>query len=271
MKKLFVKPFVLVYDNEEGDEAAKAAAAKAAADAANAPKTLTMTQDDLNKMMADNRRKLTQQNEALLGELSGIKEQAKLTGQAKDDLEERIEKLQEAHMSAEEIAKKNISKAAKNHVDELAKVSKDREAWQKRYTRERVATELTNAAIAAKATVPEQIVNLLGPETYLSEVLGDDGKGTGVYDTLISFNDVDDDGKPVTLKLAPDAVLKRMQELPDRFGNLFINPGAGGMGGSSGSGGSKGTPKTVEVLKDTASYMKWRKDNPKADPTAYKG
>jgi len=271
MKKLFVKPFVLVYENEEGDEAAKAAAAKAAADAANAPKTLTMTQDDLNKMMADNRRKLTQQNEKLLGELNGIKEQAELTGQAKTDLEERIEKLQEAHMSAEEIAKKNVSKASKAHETELAKISKDRSDWQQRYTRERVATELTNAAIAAKATVPEQIVNLLGPETYLSEVLGDDGKGTGVFDTLIKFNDVDDDGKPVTNDLAPEAVLKRMQELPDRFGNLFINPGAGGMGSNSGSGGSKGKPQTVEVLKDTATFMKWRKENPNADPTSFKG
>ena len=130
---------------------------------------------------------------------------------------------------------------------------------------------MTQAGTTAKVAVAEQIVELLGPKTYLSPMLGDDGKPTGEFETLVKFNDVDEDGKPTVVNLTPDATLKRMRELDSRFSNLFLNPGSGGMGGNSGSGAGKGAKQTVEALKDTETFMKWRKENPGADPTKYKG
>jgi len=271
--RLITDLFLLVYDDPTPEELAakKAADEEAAKKAAEGDGAKSYTQDQLNKMMADNRRNLTQQNEKLAGELKTLTSQANLSSQAQAELEERVEKLLEQSMSKEEIANRKIAKAEKTQKDAVDTISKDRDNWQQRYTQARVNSELTSAAVGAKATVPDQIVQLLGPMTYLSETLGDDGKPTGAFDTMIKFADVDKEGQPVTLELAPDAALKRMQELPERFGNLFINPGAGGMGGNSGSGAGKGKQMSAEALKDTATFMEWRKKNPGVDPTQFKG
>jgi len=262
--------FQLVYENE-GEGEGEGNNGNEGGGSGDGDGAKSYTQEQLNKMMADNRRKLTQQNETLVSELTTLKDQANLTAQDKTELEERIEKLQVQNMSKEEIAKREASKAAKSHQLELGSLTKERDAWQKRYTKARVATELTTAALEAKATVPEQIVQLLGPNTYLSPVLGDDNKPTGDFETLVKFSDVSEEGKAVVLDLTPFATLKRMQELTERFSNLFINPGTGGMGGNSGQSGKGGQKQTVEALKDTNAYMKWRKANPKADPTQFSG
>ena len=267
--------FHLVYDNEDGGDGKGGDGGDGkggdGGDGKGGDGKLSFTQDQLNKMMADNRRKLTQQNETLLGELNGIKEQANLTAQAKTELEDRIEELQSQFLSKEELAKRKVTKATKDHEDLVAKITQDGKNWQQLYTNERVTTALTKAAIAAKATVPAQIVSLLGSQTHLSPQLGEDGQPNGLFDTMVKFNDVGEDGKPVVLDLAPEAALKRMQELPDQFGNLFINPGAGGMGGDSGSGAGKGKQVSVDQLKDTDAYMAWRKKNPGVDPTQFTG
>lgn len=261
--------FVLVYENEEGGEDNKGDGDGGGDDKGD-QKPKTFTQEEVNKIMATNRRSLTQQNDKLVTELTTLKDQANLTTQEKSELEDRIEKLQEQSMTKEEVAKRTNTKAAKKHEEAIGIITKDRNAWQERYTKERVVTELTSAAIIAKS-VPEQIVMLLGSDTYLSPQLGDDGQPNGSYDTLVKFNDVAEDGQPVTLNLAPEAALKRMKELPDRFGNLFLNPGAGGMGGNSGSNSGSGAQQTVESLKDTNNYMAWRAKNPGKDPTEFKG
>jgi len=266
----FTRPFVLVYENEDGGDGG---GDTGDGDGGGKKKDgddgkLSMTQDQLNKMMADNRRKLTQQNEKLVGELNTLKNQATMTATERSELEERIEKLQEQTMTQEEIAKRDTKKAGKAHQEEIDKLTGERDHWQLNYTSERVNRSLQDAAIEAKATVPEQIVSLLGPQTYLSEVLGEDGKPTGAYEPLIKFVDVDDDGKPTTHSLKPADAMKRMQELPDRFGNLFINPGAGGFGADNGAGGKGGKQKTIDAIKDPDAYMKWRKANPGVDPTS---
>ncbi len=268
-------PFQLVYDNEgkggdgDGDGDGKGGDGRSGDDdgGGGGDSKLTFTQPELNKLMADNRRKLTTQNATLVQELSALKDQANLTTTEKEELEGRIEALQTQFLSKEELAKRASTKSAKEHEALVTGLKAEGEAWKGLYTKERVTTALTTAAIEAKATVPGQIVALLESTTYLAEKLGEDGKPTGEFVPMVKFQDTNEEGKPVTLDLAPAAALKRMQELPDAFGNLFINPGTGGMGGDSGSSGGKGGGVTIEQLKDPAFYAKWRKENPGADPT----
>lgn len=269
LRDFLTQPFVLVYDDGDGsggdggtgdgDDGQK----KGGDDG-----KLSMTQDQLNKMMADNRRKITQQNEKLVGEINILKDQATMTATERSELEERVEKLQELTMTQEEITKRNTTKAGQAHQKELDRLTSERDHWRSNYTNERVSRSLQDAAIEAKATVPEQIVSLLGPQTQLSEVLGEDGKPTGAYEPLIKFVDVGEDGKPTTLSLSPSDAMKRMKELPDRFGNLFINPGSGGFGADNGAGGKGGKKQTIDAIRDPAAYMKWRKENPGVDPTS---
>ena len=266
-------PFRLVYDDPTAEETAAAAAvdeatAKAEAEATEAKKgEITLTQEKLNSMMAENRRTVTKQNEKLLGELNVLKEQATMTSQEREDLEGRLEKLQEQSMTQEEIVKRNSKKAQVTHAKELEKLTKERDSWQNNYSTERINRAILDAATVAKVEVPEQILDILVPKTYLGEVLNEAGQPTGDYEPLVKFVDVDDDGKPTMLTLKPEDALKRMKELPERFGNLFTNPGTGGFGSTNGPGISGGRNVTVDSLKDPAAYMKWRKENPGVDPT----
>jgi len=259
-------PFRLVYDDEGGDGGNEGGTGDEAGKKKEDDGAITLTQDKLNKMMADNRRKLTTQNETLVGELNKLKDQATMTATEREELEERLEKLQEQSMSQDEIVKKNSKKAQIAHAKELDNLTKDRDSWKNNYSTERVNRAILDAAILADVEVPDQILDILGPKTYLGEVLDEAGRPTGAYEPLVKFVDVDDNGNPAVLTLKPDDALKRMKELPERFGNLFTNPGAGGFGSTNGEG-QPGRGETVDTLKDPERYMKWRKENPGVDPS----
>ena len=124
----FFGKFQLVYDNEGGEggeggdkggEGGDKGGDKGGSGGTGGEGAKSYNQSQLNQMMADNRRKLTIQNEKLVGELTTLKDQANLTGQEKTELEGRIEKLQEQSMSKEEIAKREATKAIKAHTKEL--------------------------------------------------------------------------------------------------------------------------------------------------------
>jgi hypothetical protein len=252
-----IKSWKLVYEGEEE------AALKAAEDLLKKSGRVVTTQDDLNKMMAENRRKLTQQNSELIKQLEEIKSQTNLTQQQRDELEQRITALQEQYMTKEEIAKKETEKAKKVFEDQLKQSSQEANSWRTRYATATIRREITDAAVEGKAVSPEQITAILTGVTALVEVLDESGKPTGQFESRVKFNDVDSGGKPVILDLTPTQVIKRMKELPERFGNLFQSTGTGGIGGAGSAGRS--TPVSLDTIKDLDAYRKFRKDNPDLD------
>jgi len=133
------------------------------------------------------------------------------------------------------------------------------------YASSTIERSLQDAAITGEAIQPRQIVSILGNTTRLTEVLGEDGKPTGRYAPVVTFNDQDKEGKPVTLELSPGDAIKRMRELPE-YGNLFKGTAKGGLGEGGGAAGSRGGQPALEsLMKDPAAYAKWRKDNPDLD------
>jgi hypothetical protein len=224
------------------------------------PEKLSLTQDELNKMMADNRKKLTKQNEQLLADLNKLKQTASMTTQEKEELETRITQMENQFLSKEELIKRENSKQQKQFEAELTTAKENSQFWQNNYSQATIARSLQDAAISNHAISPEQIVSMLAGRTVIKET----EEGSKQYHPVVSFDDVSEDGKPITLELSPADAVKRMVELTDKYGNLFKGSAASGLGSTSGVRGDK-APK-LESLKDTASYMKWRKENPHADP-----
>jgi predicted RNase H-like nuclease (RuvC/YqgF family) len=221
-------------------------------------------QEDLNKMMAENRRNLTKQNQELMDQLGKVKDQFKGTADEKQELEAKIEQLQEQYMTKEELAKREASKQQKQFQQELENAAKERDTWKGMYTSETIDRTLQDAAIQGEAMHPDQIVAMLKNATYLKEIL-EEGQVTGKYASVIKFNDIDEDGKPVVLELTPSDAIKRMKELPEKYGNLFKGTATGGLGESSGTGKAGTGQVTLEQLKDPVKYAKWRKENPDLD------
>jgi hypothetical protein len=245
MKKNFWK---VRYDDASDKAAADAAAAEAAK---NTPLQKTFTQEDLNKILAKEKRTYEERNQKLINDLKTMQESATMTVQEKEALEARIEDLQKATMTKEELALREQAKAKKQYEDNLKALEGEATSWKSRYTKETIARSILDEAVRNEAYSPAQLVELLGTKSKLVPVLDEAGKPTADFITKISFDDVDKDQKPVTLELTISETLKRMKEIPDRFGNLFKSNVNSGVGGSNNGAGYK--PGTV-----VADPKSWR-------------
>jgi hypothetical protein len=255
-----------VYDDPVvGDPAPVAGDPPAPVTLADYLKSTPGAQDELNKMMADNRKKLTTQNQELMGQLTNVKDQFSGTTQEKAELEVRIEELQNQFLTKEELTKREADKSKKEHQKTMEKAVQERDSWEQMYTQSRIQRELLDASIAAKAINPDVTVEMLSGKTHLAPVLVD-GRPNGDFEVKVKFSDSDEDGNPVTLDLHPEATLKRMAELTDKYGHLFQTTATGGMGANSGmGGGGKNQPALQAIMSDPVAYAKWRKDNPDLD------
>jgi hypothetical protein len=221
-------------------------------------------QEELNTLMNENKKTLRQQNQELTNQLETIKNDYTLTAQQKEELSEQINKLQEATMSKEEIAKREQQKIAKQYTEDLEKAKKDSEHWKSKYSSSTVLRNLQDAAEKAEAISSSIVVDILGPKTQLAEVIDTNGKSTGEYKPVVKFNDIDGDGNAITLELSPTDAMKRMKELPDLYGMLFKGTATSGLGEVGSTSGNKGGV-TLEQLKNPEYYARWRQENPDLD------
>ena len=265
--------FVAVFDDEGDDAAAAAAAEKAAAETAVAEKAAsekasaaaiaaatagkTFTQEDLNKILATEKRKHLENQQKMVAELDALKEKSSLTSEQRKTLDQRIEALQDEMMTKEELASKEKQKMEQTHKKIVEDLQNEKESWRSRYTNSTIVRSITDAAATHDAYSPRQIVAILKTLTRLEDAIDTDGKATGDLVPKVKFPDIDKDGKPITLDLTPEAAVKRMSEI-DEYLNLFKGKGTGGVGGSSGSGSGKPVD-IVTLAKDPAKFREAKK------------
>lgn len=262
-----VKPFILCYDpTPEEEAAAKIIADKAAADKAAADKAIaegkSFTQDDVNRMLAADRRKSEDKLKKTLDELEAQRAKSSLSAEERSELDSTIENLQSALMTDKQLADKDKDKSKKAHEKALVELSDSRNQWQNLYTESTIERAITDASSTGpnKAFNNTQVVAILKPKTRLVEELNSDGEKTGKLVPMVKFDDVDKDGKPVTLDLAVSAAVKRMREL-DEYLNLFEGDGPGGMGSTTKASGKADNSSVIDLAKgDPSAYRKARKD-----------
>jgi len=248
-------------------EEAAAAAEKAAAEKAAKAKGSegkTFTQDELNAILAKDRREHKEKNSSLLDEIEALKAKQNLTNEERENLEAKVKELRQTNMTAEQLKKEQEEKLRTDYEGKLTAALREKEDWKKLFTTTEIQRSIVDAAAAHEAYVPAQVVAILGPTTRLSEALDDEGKPTGKYTPLVSLQDVKE-GKPITLELTPEDAVKRMSEM-DQFLNLFKGKGAGGIGGQNRGGSGKGGKLTQAeaASKGPEFYRKWVKENPDA-------
>ncbi len=219
----------------------------------------TFTQDDVNKLLAEDRKKNQQSRTKLIETLEKFKTTANLTEQEKENLAQRIEQLQNETLTAQELAKKDKDALVKGHAKELTKANQQTDFWKSLYSKEKIDREITDAAIEFEAASPQQIRRLLSGDTKLVETIDKDGKPTGVWTPKVNFAITsDEDGSSKILELNVKEAVKRMKEMPEH-GNLFKTSATGGVGSYNVSGGSTFKGKTPPT--DPVEYAKWRKEN----------
>ena len=222
----------------------------------------TFTQEDLNKYLADERRKSENKykkaNESLLDELGALKGKAALTQSERDELDGRIEHLQSQLMTKEELSKREKEKLAKEHESRLSEALKQQEHWKHQFTESTISGAITGKSVEYGVMTPQHMVAILRPNTRLVEVLSEDGKPTGQYTPLVKFYDNDEKGNAVTLDLSVDDAIKRMKEM-DQHRNLFKGEGSSGLGANTHS--SNKSSSILDLLKnDPEKYRRLRKE-----------
>jgi hypothetical protein len=215
----------------------------------------TFTQEELNSILARERKKTEERTKQTIKELEELKKSKSMNEQDRAKLTARIEGLQDELLTKEQLAAKEKEKLSKQYTEEIEKLSSERSTWQQRYTQAEISRAISDAASEAGAFAARDIKALLLPNTQLNEVFSDDGEATGQFEPRVKFADSDKDGKPVTLDLSVQEAVKRMKDTPEKYGHLFKSTAQPGLGGSGGAGS-----RPVDISKmSPAEYREYRK------------
>lgn len=222
----------------------------------------TFNQDDLNRFLAEDKRKGQEKQRQLATQLADMQKQKNLTDKQKKDLQTRIDELQAQYMTTEEKARQDADRKQKEYDGKLEAATTERDEWKVKHEQLAISTEIAHAAIEHEAVDFEQIEALLRAKTKLVEKLDDEGQPMGEFEPKVSFPDTGKDKNPIILELTVNEAVKRMRELP-KYGNLFRSPKKSGLGGS-GSAGPSGKKIDIAQLarEDQAEYRKLRKEKP---------
>ena len=222
----------------------------------NGGETKLLPQDEVNKILAKERRKSEAKISAIQDELKKYKEGG-LSATERQELEEKLDKARRGLMSAEERAKEDARKRARETEEAIANAKKDAEGWKSRFTHNKVQTDLMRAASSpdVKAHNPDLLVGILKNNTSVEEELDESGRPNGNFVTKVSFETVNEEGKTVVLSLAPAEAVKRMKDDTAKYGSLFASTQKGGFNGAD-HGGRRGSIN-LETQED---YMKARKE-----------
>jgi hypothetical protein len=277
LNDLFVNPALALYDGE-GDEgggggdgagapagagaAAAAAAANAAAAASGKPKVFT--QDDLNRFMAEDRRKHQEKVEKVEGEYKRVLENFQLTEQQRKQLEEGLETVRAESRTKEENLAKQFE-SLKNESQKTAKqLAEERDSWKNRFETTEIRRSIQDAAVKGEAYRSDHILAILQPLTRMTTLVDPSGKPTGDLAPRIHWPATDaKTGESVTNVFTADEAVGHMKEKTDEYGYLFKSNAQGGIGGGNGTGTTVGKNGKVDVTQLTPSeYRKLRKTNP---------
>lgn len=183
-----------------------------------------------NRLLADERRKLTEGNRKTVQQLEEVKKSQSLTQEQRDALQIQIDDLTATFRTAEETKKLELDKWQNKYDTDTKKLKIESNEWRTRFESRMISVDINRAAIENKAVSPEQIEAFLRPITRVTERLDEAGKPTGDFVTKVRFEDTDAEGKKVMLDLDTSAAVKLMSERGSRFGNLFHNATGGGTG-----------------------------------------
>jgi pyruvate/2-oxoglutarate dehydrogenase complex dihydrolipoamide acyltransferase (E2) component len=228
--------FLACYEGEDtaaadaaAQAAAEAAAAAAAKGATKPPPLPTFNQEQVNKMLAEDRRKSEAKYKAALAEQATSLEQLlatkTLTEQEKTAAEEKLEKVQSQLLSEKQQIEKKLNETKSQMSAQLKEQEAKAKDWETRYAQTEIKRELQDAAVKGDAFNAAQLVMVLKPMTKMVEVNGESKPMVEMEEVV--------DGKLTTVQYSPEDAVKKMKSLPDLYGNLFKTGVKSGLGGTT--------------------------------------
>lgn len=196
----------------------------------NSNSTRMFTQDEVNRILSEEKRKYNATNEELVNQLETLRETVKMTDEQKEELNRRIEELKKTYQTSEVKLKDDLQKLKDQYTKETKRLSEERDAWRQRYEQKIKTVEVYSAAVKYEAYDPEQINAILERSLKVIESKdAESGQPTGNFEVRVDFLG-EREGRPVKLDLTVDEAVKMMRETPKKYGNLFKNSANSGLG-----------------------------------------
>jgi hypothetical protein len=210
------------------------------------------TQEEVNKFLADDRRKHQANVEALKKEA----EKFQGTAKEKEALQQKIQDMEKSFLTKEQLAAQAAEAAKKAHETALATTAAERDQWKNSLVKTVAETAISRAAAENKAFNPEQLSLLLKDQVEVRQKTDSNGQPIMDFETFLNVKDKDKDGNPVVLTLSVTEGVKKMRMNPS-FANLFLVDGTPGTGATTIN--NSPVPVTSGPPSDPAQYRAWRK------------
>lgn len=218
----------------------------------------TFSQEDFNKAMAEHKRGLQEKLKQTETKYTTLEQSYQellanqnLTNEEREGLQNQLSDLQKQFRTKEQqmaFEKKQAEEAAREEIETL---KKDKELWEHRFINSTVNTALQAAAVKGDAYNPQQVINLLRPQTKMVEQVDGKGKPTGELKPMVEMSVVSEEtGDVEVLQMTPDEAVAHLKK-SDSDVNLFKKAVRDGIGGSSATGGMPGDGKGVDHSKMT--------------------
>lgn len=222
------------------EKAATEARAAAEKEAAEKFKNV-FTQDQVNEIVAKNKRTMREELDKLKGAGDPVA------------LATKVKELSDALLTKEELTKQQAEEAKTQYDNALKAEQAQRTAWEDRYKGTLFQVEVSKAALKYDAFDPTQLGTLIKDNTKVVEVTDAAGKGTGQF--LVKTT-IEVDGKKLDLTL--DEAVGKLRE-DKKFANQFKIKGSPGTGITLNNGGPSGSSGGVDGQppKDPKEFMVW--------------
>ncbi len=220
----------------------------------------TFTQEQVNAMLAENKKALQKQNAELVTQLETLKTSKGLSEQEKADLQARIDQLSTEHMTEQQKLQAQVATLEKTGKAALESATGESKKWQGEYQKLLVTNGIAQGAVKHSAARASQLEAMLLPRAKVVEMLDEAGNPTGVYEARLPITVMDaKTKKPVLVELPIVEAIGKMREDPENA-NLFLTDGKPGLGGTNlgGGGGGKGGGFRSDMT--PAEYRKFRKE-----------
>ena len=275
-------PALALYEGEgdggeggDGGAGAAAAAAGAAAPVVGQPtgavgpggKPKVFTQDDVNKFLAEDRRKHQAAMSNLETQYKAALENQNLSESQRQELQSSLESFQAQYRTKEENLKHEYEKIKVESAKTSKMLAEERDSWKNRYESTEVKRAIQDAATKGEAYRSDHILAILQPMTKMVPILDATGKPTGELAPRVHYPTVDaKTNEPLTAVITANEAVDMMKQKPEEYGYLFKSTAQGGLGGSSGTGTrTPGKGGKVDVTQLTpAQYRELRKKDPAA-------
>lgn len=229
------------------------------------PAPRTFTQDEVNAMIAADKRKVKAENDALVAQLEELRKASGLTQQQKDELDARITTLSQQHLTDQQRLQAQLDAANKKAKEQAEALEGESRKWKGEYEKLLVTNEIILGATEAKAARNEQMLDLLLPKAKVVPEMGEDGQPTGRYVAKLPMTVIDSKTKkPVVVELPVREAIAEMRKQPGNE-NLFLTDGKPGIGGINHGGGGGGGPVDVTKM-SPADFRKMRDASYAAKP-----